>query len=57
MDTLETPRIVSVERLRSDVLLEFDDGTCALYTASLLLKMLPSAVRFEDNEPDGQLIA
>jgi hypothetical protein len=57
MNTLETPRIVSVERLWSDVLLEFDDGTCALYSASLLFSMLPSAIRIEDEESDELMMA
>jgi hypothetical protein len=32
------------------VIVEFDDGECALYSASLLRSMLPQAVKVEEEE-------
>ena len=47
MDTIPIPRIVYAERVGDDVIIEFYDGDCALYPASLLLSILPQAVKIE----------
>ena len=47
METTPIPRIVYAERVGDDVIIEFDDGECALYPASLLLAILPKAVKIE----------
>lgn len=36
-------RVVFVERIGVDVIIEFDDGESALFSASLLRSMLPKA--------------
>ena len=52
------PRIVYAERVGDDVIIEFNDGECALFPAALLLAILPKAVKIEcsayeeaDSEP------
>ena len=47
MEPTPIPRIVSAERIGDDEIIEFDDGECALYPASLLLAILPKAVKIE----------
>jgi hypothetical protein len=49
MQTSASPRIVYAERVGDDVIIEFDDGECALYPASLLLSILPHAVKIESS--------
>jgi hypothetical protein len=36
------------------VLVEFEDGKCALYSASLLRATLPQAVEFEVTDDDAE---
>jgi hypothetical protein len=43
METTHCPQIVSAERTKGRVVIEFDDGVCAIYSASLLVAMLPVA--------------
>jgi hypothetical protein len=45
METIPIPRIVYAERVGDDVIIEFDDGECALYPALLVLSILPQAVK------------
>jgi len=40
MDT-QTPHIVNVERLNGSVVIGFDNGKTALYSAALLYEILP----------------
>jgi hypothetical protein len=47
METITIPRIVYAERIGNEVIIEFDGGDCALYPASLLLTILPKAVKIE----------
>jgi hypothetical protein len=59
METVPIPRIVYAERVGDDVIIEFDDGECALYPASLLLSILPQAEKIECSaaeEADSELI-
>ncbi len=44
------PRIVSAERLNGGLLIAFDDGKIAIYSATLLHDALPQAQEF--NEAD-----
>jgi hypothetical protein len=48
MDIKSHPTIVSAQRTRDGVLIEFDDGNAAIYPASLLAAVLSQAVRLED---------
>jgi hypothetical protein len=47
METTPIPRIVYAERVGDDVIIEFDEGECALYPASLLLAILTQAVKID----------
>ena len=42
--------VVDAERVSDSVMVEFDDGECALYPASLLRSVLPQAVKVEVDE-------
>jgi len=42
-ETHPEPRIVEADRLNSGVVITFDDGRCALYSASLLYANLDAA--------------
>lgn len=46
-ETPPIPRVEYAERVGDDVIIEFDDGQCALYPAALLLGILPQAVKIE----------
>jgi hypothetical protein len=52
MDTTPRPRIVSADKLDGDLLLSFDDGMCALFTASFLRDNLAHAKIVEDTDDD-----
>ena len=52
MDMKPDPKIVSAQRTRDGVLIEFDDGNAAFYPASLLAAMLSQAVELEKLDPD-----
>ena len=57
METQSTSQIACVDTLDGGVLVEFEDGRCALYSASLLRAVLPQAVEFEvtdDDEEDAE---
>jgi hypothetical protein len=45
MDGATEHRVVYAERVGDDVVIEFDDGECALYSADLLRSMLAQATR------------
>jgi hypothetical protein len=45
--------IVDAERVSDGVMVEFDDGECALYPASLLRSILPQAVKVQEDELDN----
>jgi hypothetical protein len=42
-DDKGVPRIIEALRLRDGVVITFEDGKCALYTAALLFAMFPHA--------------
>jgi hypothetical protein len=49
--------VVSADRIRGQgVIIEFDDGSSALYSASLLRSMLPKAERLK-NQPKAAAVA
>ena len=52
METIPIPRIVYAERVGDDVIIEFDDGECALYPASLLFSILRQAVKIEFSDSE-----
>jgi hypothetical protein len=52
MDIKPDPVVVSAERTRDGVLIEFDDGNAAIYPASLLAAVLPQAVKLEELDTD-----
>lgn len=37
------PRVVTVDKTDDGVIIEFDDGRCAIYSASLLHEVFPKA--------------
>ena len=56
MATQSTFQVVCVDRLDGGVIVEFEDGKCAVYSASQLRAILPQAVEFfevteDDEEP------
>jgi hypothetical protein len=52
MDNKSFPRIVGVDRLDGDLILEFDNGVNALYSASLVVSILSQAVILEGIDSD-----
>jgi hypothetical protein len=53
METQTDSLITSAERLNGRaIVITFDDGKCALYSASLLRAALPLADELEDPDPD-----
>jgi hypothetical protein len=48
------PRVVNVERIGDgDLILELDNGSSAIYPASLLASMLSEAIKLEQTETDS----
>jgi hypothetical protein len=52
VEATPNPRIVYAERVGGDVIIEFDDGECALYPASLLFSILRQAVKIEFSDSE-----
>jgi len=52
MEKASDARIVNVERVSNGILVEFNDSQCVIYSTSLLLKMLPAAIKVKDSAPD-----
>jgi hypothetical protein len=50
MEAASEYRVVHVERLSGDIIIEFNDGECALYSPSLLHTILGQATKLD--EPD-----
>ncbi len=50
MDSRPQPRILGVERLSNSVIITFDDGKCAVYSAALLLKHRSQAELIDESE-------
>ena len=43
METNPTPRVISADRIDGGLIITFDDGRCAVYSASLLLTTFAQA--------------
>jgi len=54
MDDPNTPRIVEALRLRDGVLITFQDGKRAIYSAALLYDVFPKADEGIEEESDDQ---
>jgi|GEM_PF-3807290 len=52
MEMKPDPKILSAERTRDGVLIEFDDGNAAFYPASLLAAVLSQAIKLEELDTD-----
>jgi hypothetical protein len=52
MESDDPARIVSAERMKDGLLIEFDDGECAVYPTALLRDLLPQAIPVEQPEDD-----
>jgi hypothetical protein len=52
-DVKAAPRVIEALRLRDGVVITFEDGKCALYTASLLFAMFPQADELIQDTNDG----
>jgi hypothetical protein len=50
MKSSSAPSITSIDKLRDGIIVMFDDGKCALYSASLLHATLPQAHEFARSE-------
>jgi hypothetical protein len=44
MQTAKPPEILFAEVLRNGLVIAFNDGTCAIYSADLLRQMMPDAL-------------
>jgi hypothetical protein len=53
MEPSSSHRVVAAERLNGGVIITFDDGKCAFYTASLLHSNLAQAKIVEEPEDDN----
>jgi hypothetical protein len=55
MESPHAPRVVEAVRLDGDLLITFDYGKCAVYSAaSLLYRIFPGPVEVTDEDLDGQ---
>lgn len=52
MDLKPPPKILSAERSRDGVVIEFDDGNAAFYPATLLAEMFSQAAKLEELDLD-----
>jgi hypothetical protein len=52
MDIRLTPEIADVEQFHDSVLVTFQDGRCALYSATLLDTLYPQAVETSEPQPE-----
>ena len=51
------PHISHMERLHEGVVIEFDDGTTALYSAALLYQMAAHAENIDSPDPDEEEVS
>jgi hypothetical protein len=49
MDIQREPRVISADRLSKGIVITFDDGKSALYSASLLRRTLPQAEQLDES--------
>lgn len=54
MKELTEPRVIEAERAASGVLITFNDGSCALYSAGLLRDVFGMAEEIPDDLPDEE---
>ena len=54
MESYSTPRITGVERLVDGVIISFDDGKCALYSAFLLHAFFDQAAPLLDDSDESE---
>jgi hypothetical protein len=52
MESLRTPRIISADRLADSIIVTFEDGRCAIYSASLLYAAFPHAEEVVESEDE-----
>jgi hypothetical protein len=52
MMTGDDARIAAVERLNEGIMVEFDDGRCVFYPASLLYESIPEAQEQDETRTD-----
>jgi hypothetical protein len=52
MESSDPVRIVSAERMKDGLLIEFEDGECAIYPMALLRDLLPQAIPIEQPKND-----
>lgn len=52
--TSPEPRIIYAERLGGGVIITFDDGKCAVYSALLLLNTFSQAAEVNEIDPDEE---
>ncbi len=52
MTALTGPRITNAEKLENSILITFDDGRCALYSALLLHDKISEAREIKESELD-----
>ena len=53
MDSIFHPRIIHAERMEDGVIIEFEDGKCAVFPASLLNATIPQANQVNENNLEG----
>jgi len=54
MDTAQEYVVVYAERVGGEVIIESDDGKCALYSASLLHSMPARATELDTSNPEQE---
>jgi len=54
--TSSEPHIVYAERLGGGVIITFDDGRCAVYSALLLHNTFPQATEVKDSDTEEDLV-
>ena len=48
------PKVTNVDRMNGDVVVSFDDGVIALYSAALLRELLPQAQVFPEADEESE---
>ena len=48
------PKVIDVDRLNGDVVVSFEDGVIALYSATLLRELLPQAQIFPAPDEEAE---
>ena len=53
MESDSSPRVIDAKRFRNGVIVTFEDGRAALYSAALLYSRLPEAEEVVDSDDEG----